>query len=96
MSKNSKSNKHSKQSKRSKSKKCRRAPKKKNSNTLVLFGINCKDIRKKLDSLGKIILDQHPTILILQETHKTKPGRIKTANSDKYVWFELIRQETRL
>ena len=33
---------------------------------------------------------------MLQETHVTNVGQIKTTNSEKYIWFELIRQEARL
>ena len=62
----------------------------------MIFGVNCNNIKNKLDSLGKIIIDQNPALIILQETHATKHGQIQTANSDKYIWFELIRKEARL
>ena len=77
-------------------KKCCRGSKKRNHSNLVLFGVNCNGIRKKLDSLGTILVDENPSVIFLQETHFTNVGQIKTTNSEKYIWFELIRQEARL
>ena len=77
-------------------KKCRRGSKKKTNFNLVLFGVNCNGIKQKLDSLGTILVDENPSVIFLQETHVTNVGQIKTTNSEKYIWFELIRQEARL
>ena len=77
-------------------KKCCRGSKKRKHSNLVLFGVNCNGIRKKLDSLGTILVDENPSVIFLQETHVTNVGQIKTTNSEKYIWFELIRQEARL
>ena len=67
-------------------KKCRRGSKKKTNSNLVLFGVNCNGIKQKLDSLGTILVDINPSVILLQETHVTKVGQIKTANTDKYIY----------
>ena len=56
--------------------------------SLKILGNNVDGLSNKLESLEHIIVTEDPSLIFLQETKLGRSGRIKTANSTKYTWYE--------
>ena len=56
------------------------------------MGVNAAGLTSKIESFEKLLLDEAPSIVCVQESKIRKPNQIKTESSKKYIIYELHRK----
>ena len=59
---------------------------------MKIAGVNAAGLMSKIESFEKLLLDEAPSIVCVQESKIRKPNQIKTASSKKYIIYELHRK----
>ena len=76
---------------KSKRKRNRRKENRRKEISLKILGNNVNSLAQKFEALEHVLVVEKPAVIFLQETRLGRPGRIKTPNSQKYTWYELLR-----